>query len=610
MEKDNIEDRGNFFQKLITNLFILRPPDFNSSNYKSLPNYKDKLIFIERNDHNYIPCIFYRCKESSNFLIYFHGNSEHIFNIDNYGLEFRSYLKMNVILVEYPGYSIYENVVTDPNSIFLDSLTVFDWVTKTFQITEKQIFICGRSLGTSPAIYLSSEKNPQALFLISPFTSIKNIGKDFCASIFIEKIFKSCQYAKNLKCPVLIIHGKKDPLINFNHSIELKEEINNNGFSKIVELKLRDNMTHNDFDIKDDIIYLIRNFINSNKLNSNQKTLISLDEEKLKELYHMPLPITILIESKIFSNINEFRIKKKIPKEKADFLIRLNDTDIALTNGTKISIFNNRNLNLEQDILLETSDKSMEITSLFQMKNENLICGTNLGDIFIFEKDYEFEEFKEIQHLTLEQEEIYKIDKFFPNFIFLLTNKTIQIHDDINFNVILSINLSKTYVDLVQISNIEVVMLSQNSLYFNKIQNKKIEELHKTEKLAINGEKRIMITTNQYLLIGGIKCIYYWDIIKMDYKLQKTNFPGIINYFHKIHDKLFLAATFDGDIFQIVFDKNNRLDIISKISTNNDIIINSLLLKNYKTILCSVKDGIQVWSSAKQKDNDDNCNIM
>jgi hypothetical protein len=290
MEKDNIENRGNFFQKLITNLFILRPPDFNSSNYKSLPNYKDKLIFIERNDHNYIPCIFYRCKESSNFLIYFHGNSEHIFNIDNYGLEFRSYLKMNVILVEYPGYSIYENVVTDPNSIFLDSLTVFDWVTKTFQITEKQIFICGRSLGTSPAIYLSSEKNPQALFLISPFTSIKNIGKDFCASIFIEKIFKSCQYAKNLKCPVLIIHGKKDPLINFNHSIELKEEINNNGFSKIVELKLRDNMTHNDFDIKDDIIYLIRNFINSNNLNSNQKTLISLDEEKLKELYHMPLP--------------------------------------------------------------------------------------------------------------------------------------------------------------------------------------------------------------------------------------------------------------------------------------------------------------------------------
>ena len=602
-----IEERGNIIQKFVTDKVILSPPKFNVSDYKSIYNYSDKLIFIERNDDNYIPCIFYRFKESSNFLIYFHGNSEHIFNIDNYGLEFRSYIKMNILLVEYPGYSIYENVKPNSNSIFIDTLIIFNWLKEKFKITEKQIFICGRSIGTSPAIYLASNINPQALILISPFTSIKNIGKDFFLSFLVEEIFKSNEYAKKIKCPVLIIHGKKDILINYYHSIKLKEEIDKNGFPKKVELKLIDNMTHNKFNLKEDIIYLIKDFINSNKLISVQNALESLNDDELKELYKMPLPITILIESKIFTNINELTFSKKIKKENANFMLRLMDKDIALINGSKISIYNYRNYNLEQDINVNQSGKKMKITALIQMKNENLICGTDLGDIFIFEKDYNFEEFQQIKSISLNEEEIFKIEKFSPNFIYLLTNKTLKIYNNINFNEIFSINLPKIYLDLVQTSNLEFVTLSQNNICFNKLENKTIKELHKSKKLKISPQKGIIIATNQYLLLGGNNCIYYWDLIRKDYKINIHNLTqeiGIINYFNKIHDKLFLASTLNGNILQIIINKNNELNLVSKIIINKDIIINSLILKNYNTILFSDYKGFQVWTSAKKKNND------
>ena len=47
-----------------------------------------------------------------------------------------------------------------------------------FKVKDEQIFVCGRSLGTACAIFLSSQKHPKAMILISAFTSIKDIGKE------------------------------------------------------------------------------------------------------------------------------------------------------------------------------------------------------------------------------------------------------------------------------------------------------------------------------------------------------------------------------------------------------------------------------------------------
>ena len=134
-------------------------------------------------DNDYIPCLFYRKKESNNFLKYFHGNSENVFQIENYGLDFRSYIEMNVILLLYPGYFLESNDRTNPNIFFQNSLIVYDWIVSTFKASDNQIFICGRSLGTSSAIYLSSHRNPKALFLISSlFTSIKTVSS-ICSNL-------------------------------------------------------------------------------------------------------------------------------------------------------------------------------------------------------------------------------------------------------------------------------------------------------------------------------------------------------------------------------------------------------------------------------------------
>lgn len=41
------------------------------------------------------------------FLLLFHGNNEDIFQLEMAAGIFREELKLNIIVVEYPGYSIY-----------------------------------------------------------------------------------------------------------------------------------------------------------------------------------------------------------------------------------------------------------------------------------------------------------------------------------------------------------------------------------------------------------------------------------------------------------------------------------------------------------------------
>ena len=626
MIDNNYEERGNWLQQIATKLIILNPPSFGKSDYESISNFKNKLIFIEKkninqSDDNYIPCLFFRNPKSSDYLIFFHGNSEHIFQIEHYGLDFRSYLDMNVIMVEYPGYSIYPYENPDSNIIFQNSLIVYDWIKNKFKISDEQIFVCGRSLGTSTAIYLSSQRKPKALFLISAFTSIKNVGKDFKLSYFVEGIFNSYRYITNISCPILFIHGKKDPLINYHHSIELYNEIKK--INNFVEIIFHENMTHNDFIVKDDIINPINDFINKHNLKSN-KSNIDFSEEELNELYKIPLSISKLIESILF-DINNFQFNKIISNQKDMIFSNIIDNYIVFSCGSKIFMYNSKNYSLQEEIEVDKNNARTIVKSIYRMKNKNIACGTDKGDIIIYENKSGFEENNsiiinieedkayEIGNIIQLNKEIYKIDKFSPNLICVLTKNSIIFYNE-NFEQKTMIELKKPYVDYAQISENLLVMLSYNDLDIFQIQNNELQQIETINYIKLNinenNYQKKLITTNQYIIIGGTKCIYFIEHTKgISDKdgIKKIAIDGEINYIHKIHDHFFLASTNKGKIFQITLDSHHHIN--TKEKQFGDGSINSFLMKNFNTIIITDDNGAQIWN-VPQSNNFCFCDIF
>jgi len=56
----------------------------------------------------YLP---YKNGNSSKILIYFHANAEDLGLCYNFADELRKILRINVIVPEYPGYSIYKDII-------------------------------------------------------------------------------------------------------------------------------------------------------------------------------------------------------------------------------------------------------------------------------------------------------------------------------------------------------------------------------------------------------------------------------------------------------------------------------------------------------------------
>ena len=95
---------------------------------------------------------------------------------------------------------------------------------------------------------------------------LNNVAGDIwrCFKWFLKERFNSVSKIKNILCPILLIHGKEDEVIRWEHSTHLYEEAIKR--DKNWELQIRVGMDHNNFSFKLDIIDPIKFFLASNKI--------------------------------------------------------------------------------------------------------------------------------------------------------------------------------------------------------------------------------------------------------------------------------------------------------------------------------------------------------
>lgn len=126
------------------------------------------------------------------------------------------------------------------------------------KIEESNIIVMGRSLGSGPSSHLAAKYSPAALILISPLTSIKSVASQsvgFLSALLVQQ-FDNLKKMHQVSCQTLIIHGCKDKMIPLEQAQQLKDRC----FGPCT-LVTPENMSHNRFDIYNDIARNIKSFL-------------------------------------------------------------------------------------------------------------------------------------------------------------------------------------------------------------------------------------------------------------------------------------------------------------------------------------------------------------
>jgi hypothetical protein len=131
-----------------------------------------------------IPCLYLKSiMNPKKIMLAFHGNAEDISLSSPFFSSIRNYLEITILVVEYPGYSIYVDSGATAEKIESDAEYVYNYLLVKLGYEEKNIIVFGRSIGSGPATYLGSKMRPACLVLMSPFTSLKNAVRDYLGSL-------------------------------------------------------------------------------------------------------------------------------------------------------------------------------------------------------------------------------------------------------------------------------------------------------------------------------------------------------------------------------------------------------------------------------------------
>jgi len=218
---------GIYFLLLIVfyfaqDLFFFRPeklPDHFTYKYP----FPFEEVNFDMEDGGRINGIHFKVPNAKGVVFYFKGNSRSIKGWGKFAKDFVS-KGYDFFMIDYRGFGKSKGKRTE-NILYNDGQHVYKWLNK--QYDEKTIIIYGRSMGSGIATRIASWNEPRMLILDSPYYSFLKQVRRYGFLLPIRWLLRyqilTYQFIKKVTCPVFIIHGRKDRLIPYKHSVELQK---------------------------------------------------------------------------------------------------------------------------------------------------------------------------------------------------------------------------------------------------------------------------------------------------------------------------------------------------------------------------------------------------
>uniref|UniRef100_A0A2P2KCU3 Serine aminopeptidase S33 domain-containing protein n=1 Tax=Rhizophora mucronata TaxID=61149 RepID=A0A2P2KCU3_RHIMU len=213
--------------------FPPNPPSYTVVADESSPGGKLYIPEVPRRDEvdvlklrtrrgNEIVVVHIRHPRASATLLYSHGNAADLGQMFELFVELSNRLRINLMGYDYSGYGQSSGKPTECNT-YADIDAAYKCLREQYGVNDDQLILYGQSVGSGPTVDLASRlPNLRGVVLHSPILSGMRVLYPVKKTYWFD-IYKNIDKIGMVNCPVLVIHGTADEVVDCFHGKQLWE---------------------------------------------------------------------------------------------------------------------------------------------------------------------------------------------------------------------------------------------------------------------------------------------------------------------------------------------------------------------------------------------------
>jgi pimeloyl-ACP methyl ester carboxylesterase len=170
---------------------------------------------LKTNNDEEITATYLPSPRSQGLLLYSHGNGVDLGMIREL-LEAFQDNGISVLAYDYPGYGTSSGNASEAG-VYAAADAAYKYATQSLKFSPDQITLYGRSLGSGPSCWLAAHYPVKQLILDGAFSSTFRVMTGIKLLPW-DKFDNLMRLRSSITCPTLIIHGRLDAVVPFNHA--------------------------------------------------------------------------------------------------------------------------------------------------------------------------------------------------------------------------------------------------------------------------------------------------------------------------------------------------------------------------------------------------------
>uniref|UniRef100_A0A5B7BQE4 Putative alpha/beta hydrolase domain-containing protein 17B isoform X1 n=1 Tax=Davidia involucrata TaxID=16924 RepID=A0A5B7BQE4_DAVIN len=174
------------------------------------------VLLIDTKRGNKIVAFYLRNPYARLTLLYSHGNAADLGQLYDLFVQLKANLRVNLMGYDYSGYGASTGKPSEFDT-YADIEAVYECLETEYGVSQEDLILYGQSVGSGPTLHLAAQlPRLRGVVLHSAILSGLRVVCHVKFTLCFD-IYKNVNKIRKVKCPVLVIHGTEDDVVNWLH---------------------------------------------------------------------------------------------------------------------------------------------------------------------------------------------------------------------------------------------------------------------------------------------------------------------------------------------------------------------------------------------------------